>query len=79
MKRTIALVLISASCTASLLLPAAAAPAAQKKTDAVAEADSINSDWSSYSWGLHYKNLALRERERRGKEGPSGKIDRVLQ
>jgi len=61
-KRTIALVLISASCTASLLLPAAAAPAAQKKTDAVAEADSINSDWSSYSWGLHYKNLALRER-----------------
>ncbi len=52
--------LITASCIAFLSLPADAAPAAVKK--AGAEADSVSSDWSRYSWGLHYKNLALQER-----------------
>ena len=60
MKRTIAFVLITAACIA--YLPLTAAPAEPKKADAGAETDSVNSDWSRYSWGLHYKNLALGER-----------------
>jgi tetratricopeptide (TPR) repeat protein len=47
---------------AACVLPAGAA---ERDTAAAKEGpprDSVNSDWSRYSWGLHYKNLALRER-----------------
>lgn len=58
-KRTITFALISAFC---IVCPLAAAPPDLPPADEGAEHDSVGSGWSRYSWGLLYRNLALRER-----------------
>ena len=55
-KRICALALIAAC-----IIPAGAAEP-KKAAEEGAPRDSINTDWSRYSWGLHYKVLAQRER-----------------
>lgn len=56
-KRMYAILLI-----ASCVLPAGAAGRENNAAGESAPGDSINSNWSRYSWGLHYKNLAQSER-----------------